>query len=131
MRARHICPLYYIPPELAVMSSRIRLKVASVRAVRDVEMRECYQIEFVEVRERPPMVMMTPPEVPKEISDMMIEISRGVQRILPGAQLKQYELKKMTLILTAEELEAFKLKPYPNQTYELTITEGTLNFKEI
>ncbi len=116
---------------MAVMSSRIRLKVASVRAVRDVEMRECYQIEFVEVRERPPMVMMTPPEVPKEISDMMIEISRGVQRILPGAQVKQYELKKMTLILTAEELEAFKLKPYPNQTYELTITEGTLNFKEI
>lgn len=113
------------------MSDRVRLRVSSVRAVRDMEMRECFQIEFVEVREKPPMVMMTPQEVPKEISDMMVEISRGVQQIMPGAQVKEYELKKMTLILTAEELEAFKLKPYPNQTYELTITEGTLNFKEI
>ncbi|MFB0543965.1 MAG: arcadin 1 [Candidatus Bathyarchaeia archaeon] len=112
------------------MSGRIRLKVSSVRAVRDAEMRESYQIEFVEVREKPPMVMMTPQEVPKEISDMMVEISRGVQRIIPGAQQKQYEVKKMTLILTAEELEAFKLKPYPNQIYELAISDGALNFKE-
>ena len=109
----------------------IRLKVSSVKAVRDVEMRETYQIEFVEVREKPPMVMMTPQEVPKEVSDMMVQISRGVQRMIPGAQQKEYELKKMTLILTAEELESFKLKPYPNQIYELTITEGTLNFKEV
>lgn len=109
----------------------IRLKVSSVKAIRDAEMRESYQIEFVEVREKPPMVMMTPQEVPKEVSDMMVEISRGVQRMIPGSQQKQYEMKKMTLILTAEELEFFKLKPYPNQIYELTITEGTLNFKEI
>jgi len=123
--------LFYISWRLSGVSDRVRLRVSSVRAVRDTEMRECFQIEFVEVREKPPMVMMTPQEVPKEISDMMVEISRGVQQIMPGAQVKEYELKKMTLILTAEELEAFKLKPYPNQTYELTITEGTLNFKEI
>ena len=113
------------------MSDRVRLKVSSVRAVKDVEMRDCFQIEFVELREKPPMVMMTPQEVPKEISDMMVEISRGIQQVIPGAQLQEYELKKMTLILTMEELEAFKIKPYPNQTYELTISEGTLVFKEI
>jgi len=116
---------------LSVMSDRVRLKVSSVRAVKDVEMRDCFQIEFVELREKPPMVMMTPQEVPKEISDMMVEISRGIQQVIPGAQLQEYELKKMTLILTMEELEAFKIKPYPNQTYELTISEGTLVFKEI
>jgi len=112
------------------MSDRVRLKVSSVRAVKDVEMRDCFQIEFVELREKPPMVMMTPQEMPKEISDMMVEISRGIQQVIPGAQLPEYELKKMTLILTLEELEAFKVKPYPNQTYELTITDGTLTFKE-
>ena len=116
---------------LSVMSDIVRLKVSSVRAVKDVEMRDCFQIEFVELREKPPMVMMTPQEVPKEISDMMVEISRGIQQVIPGAQLQEYELKKMTLILTMEELEAFKIKPYPNQTYELTISEGTLVFKEI
>lgn len=115
---------------LSVMSDRVRLKVSLVKAVKDVEMRDCFQIEFVEVREKPPMVMMTPQEVPKEISDMMVEISRGIQQVLPGAQLQEYELKKMTLILTLEELEAFKFKPYPNQTYELAISEGTLVFKE-
>ena len=112
------------------MSDIVRLKVSSVRAVKDVEMRDCFQIEFVELREKPPMVMMTPQEVPKEISDMMVEISRGIQQVIPGGQLQEYELKKMTLILTLEELEAFKIKPYPNQTYELTISDGTLVFKE-
>ena len=108
----------------------IRLKVSSVKAIKDVEMHESYQIEFVEIREKPPMVMMTPQEVPREISDMMVEISRGVQRIIPGSQMKEYEVKKLTLILTTDELEAFQLKPYPNQIYELSINEGTLTFKK-
>ena len=114
-----------------MISSRIRLKVQSVKAVKDVESRERYQIDFVEVRRRPPMVMMTPTEVPEEISQMVVQISRGVQRVLPGGDAKEYELRKLTLVLTAEELEAFRLKPYPNQMYELTITDGTLHFTEV
>ncbi len=114
-----------------MISSKIRLKVQSVKAVKDVEKRESYQIDFVEIRQRPPMVMMTPPEVPEEIGQMVVQISKGVQRVLPGGDAKEYEVRKLTMILTAEELEAFKLKPYPNQVYELTITEGALYFKEI
>ena len=102
-----------------------------MRSVRDAEMRECYQIEFVEVREKPPMVMMTPQEVPREISDMMAEIGRGIQQIMPGGQAREYELKKITIIFTADELEAFALKPYPNQVYELGLGSGTLYFREI
>lgn len=112
------------------MSTSIKLRVSSVRSVRDMEMRECYLIEFVEVREKPPMVMMTPQEVPREISDMMVEIGRGIQQIMPGGQAKEYESKKITLILTTEELEAFKLRPYPNQVYELSISEGSITFRE-
>jgi hypothetical protein len=115
----------------ATLSSRIRLKVQSVKAVKDMEGREGYQIDFVEVRQRPPMVMMTPTEVPKEISQMVVQISKSVQRALPGGESKEYELRKLTVIMTAEELEAFRLKPYPNQMYELNITDGALYFKEV
>jgi len=114
-----------------MISSKIRLKVQSVKAVKDVEKRESYQIDFVEVRMRPPMVMMTPTELPEEIGQMVVQITKGVQRVLPGGDAKEYELRKLTLVLTAEELEAFRLRPYPNQMYELTITDGTLHFTEV
>lgn len=114
-----------------MLRSTIRLKVQSVKSMKDVENREGYQIEFVEVRQRPPMVTMTPTELPQEISQMVVQITKGVQRVMPGGNSKEYELRKLTLILTAEELEAFRLKPYPNQLYELVISEGTLAFKEI
>ena len=113
-----------------MLSSRIRLKVQSVKSMKDVEGREGYQIDFVEVRQRPPMVTMTPTEIPEEISQMVVQISKGMQRALPGGDAKEYELRKLTMVMTAEELEAFNLKPYPNQMYELTITEGALHFKE-
>ncbi|MFQ6052696.1 MAG: arcadin 1 [Candidatus Bathyarchaeia archaeon] len=114
-----------------MISSKIKLKVQSVKAVRDVENREGYQIDFVEIRQRPPMVMMTPPEFPEEIGQMVVQITKGVQKVLPGGSAKEYELRKMTLILTAEELEAFSMRPYPNQLYELTITNGALHFREL
>lgn len=114
-----------------MMSSSIRLKVQSVMSVKDPEGREGYQIEFVEVRQRPPMVMVTPSEIPEEISQMVVQISKGVQHVLPGGSAKELEIRKLTLILTTDELEAFRLRPYPNQLYEMTITDGTLNFKEI
>ena len=113
------------------MSSTIKVKVQSVKSLKDVEAREGYQIDFVEVRSRPPMMTMTPTELPQEISQMVVQITKGVQKVMPGGDSKEYELRKMTLILTAEELEAFNLKPYPNQLYELTITNGSFSFKEI
>ncbi len=113
-----------------MLNSRIRIKVQSVKSIKDVEGREGYQIDFVEVRSRPPMVTMTPTEMPDELSQMVVQISRSVQKVIPGGNSREYELKKLTLILTAEELESFDLKPYPNQLYELTISEGSLKFKE-
>jgi hypothetical protein len=114
-----------------MLSSTIKVKVQSVKAIRDVEARESFQIDFVEVRIRPPMMTMTPTELPQEISQMVVQITKGVQRVMPGGDAKEYELRKLTLILTAEELEAFNLKPYPNQLYELTISNGSFSFKEI
>lgn len=111
--------------------SKIRLKVSSVRGIRDPEGREGFRIEFVEVREKPPMVMITPTDVPKEISNVMVQISKGVQKAIPGTSIKEYELQKMTMTFTAEELEVFKLKPYPNQIYEVTITDGNISFKNV
>jgi hypothetical protein len=49
---------------------------------------------------------------------------------MPGATSTDYEQQKLTLILTSEELESFRLKPYPNQMYELTISDGVLQFTE-
>jgi len=114
-----------------MLSSKIKVKVQSVMAVKDVEGREGFQIDFVEIRQRPPMVMTTPTEVPEEISQMVIQVSKGLQQVLPGGNAREFELRKLTLILTGEELEAFKLKPYPNQLYELMITDGSMSFKEI
>jgi len=114
-----------------MLSTRMKLKVQSVKSMKDIENREGYQIDFVEIRSRPPMVTMTPTEFPEEISQMVVQITKGVQRVMPGGDAKEYEVRKLTLILTAEELEAFNLKPYPNQLYELTINSGTLSFREI
>ena len=114
-----------------MLSSTIKVKVQSVKAVRDVEAREGFQIDFVEVRIRPPMMTMMPTDLPQEISQMVVQITKGVQRVMPGGYASEYELRKMTLIFAAEELEAFNLKPYPNQLYELTISNGSFSFKEI
>jgi len=35
------------------------------------------------------------------------------------------------LILTGEELESLNMKPYPNQLYELVISDKALSFKQI
>jgi len=107
------------------------VKVSSVKGIRDPEGREGFRIDFVEVREKPPMVMMTPTSVPKEISQVMVQIGQTVQKSMPGANIKEYELQKISITFTAEELEAFNLKPYPNQIYEVTITNGNLNFIQV
>ncbi len=101
-----------------------------MKAVRDPENREAFQIDFVEVRSKPPMVMMSNPEVPEEINQMVVQVTKSFQGIFPGAQGATYEQRKLTLILTGEELESFGMKPYPNQLYELSISEGTLSFRE-
>jgi hypothetical protein len=112
-----------------MISSKIRIKVQSVRSVKDQEGGECFQIDFVEVRQRPPVMMMSNPDVPEEISQMVVQVTKSFQNILPGGS-RDYEQMKLTLIMTGEELESFRLKPYPNQLYELTITDGTLSFAE-
>ena len=114
-----------------MISSRIKLKVQSVRAIRDPENRDAFQIEFVEVRSKPPMVMMSNPEVPEEINQMVVQVTKSFQGILPGTQETTYEQKKITLILTDEELESLNMRPYPNQLYELVISEKSLSFKQL
>ncbi|TRO53055.1 hypothetical protein E2P71_06780 [Candidatus Bathyarchaeota archaeon] len=114
-----------------MISSRIKLKVQSVRAIRDPENRDAFQIEFVEVRSKPPMVMMSNPEVPEEINQMVVQVTKSFQGILPGTQETTYEQRKLTLILTDEELESLNMRPYPNQLYELVISEKSLNFKQL
>lgn len=114
-----------------MIGSKIRVKVSSVKGIRDPEGREGYRIEFVEVREKPPMVIATPKEVPKEVSSMVVQISKGIQKAIPGGTRKQYELQKLTLTFTMEELEAFELKPYPNQIYELEVSKSNLSFTKI
>jgi hypothetical protein len=113
-----------------MISSKIKLKVQSVRAVKDPENREAFQIDFVEVRTKPPMVMMSNPEVPEEINQMVVQVTKSFQGIIPGTHSNTYEQRKLTLILTGEELESFNLKPYPNQAYVLTITDKKLSFEE-
>jgi len=114
-----------------MISSRIKLKVQSVRAIRDPENRDAFQIEFVEVRSKPPMVMMSNPEVPEEINQMVVQVTKSFQGILPGTQETTYEQRKLTLILTDEELESLNMRPYPNQLYELVISEKSLSFKQL
>ena len=114
-----------------MISSRIKLKVQSVRAIRDPENRDAFQIEFVEVRSKPPMVMMSNPEVPEEINQMVVQVTKSFQGILPGTQETTYEQRKLTLILTDEELESLNMRPYPNQLYELVISEKSLNFRQL
>ena len=114
-----------------MIDSKVQVKVSSVRGIRDPEGTEGYRIDFVEVRKKPPMVMMTPKEVPKEIGRMVVQISKGIQKSMPGGRVKEYEIQKLSLVFTYEELEAFEIKPYPNQIFELTISKGNLTFKEI
>ena len=102
-----------------------------MRGVRDLEGRESFKIEFVEVREKPPRIMMTPTNMPKEVSQVMVQISQSVQSAIPGANIKEYEMQKVAITFTAEELEAFHLQPYPNQIYEVAITDGNLSFRKI
>ena len=114
-----------------MLEHKIQVKVSGVNGIRDPEGNIGYKIDFVEVKQRPPMVMMTPPDVPEEIGQVMVQVSKGLQTIMPGGASKEYELQKVTIILTVEELEAFDLKPYPNQIYELTISPGNLHFRKV
>ncbi len=114
-----------------MISSRVKLKVQSVKALRDPESREAFQVEFVEVRTRPPMVMVSSPDVPEEINKMVVQVTKSFQGILPGAQDNTYEQRKLTINFTAEELESFNLQPYPNQMYEMVVSDKTLTFRPL
>ena len=77
------------------------------------------------------MVMMSNPEVPEEINQMVVQVTKSFQGILPGTQDTTYEQKKLTMILTGEELESLNLRPYPNQLYELIISDKSLGFNQL
>ena len=91
-----------------MISSRIKIKVQSVKSVKDMEGRECFQIDFVEVRQRPPVMMMTNPDVPEEIGQMIVQVTKRFHFVLP-VMGNDYEQMKLTLILTVEELVSFRL----------------------
>jgi hypothetical protein len=114
-----------------MISSKIKLRVQSVKSVNDPEKREAFQIEFVEVRSKPPMVMMSNPDVPNEINQMVVQVTKSFQGILPGSQNTTYEQRKLTMTLTGEELESLNMKPYPNQLYEMIISDRSLSFSQV
>ena len=114
-----------------MISSKIKLRVQSVRSVKDPEKGDAFQIDFVEVRSKPPMVMMSNPDVPNEINQMVVQVTKSFQGIIPGSQDTTYEQRKLTMILTGEELESLNMKPYPNQLYEMVISDKVLSFKQI
>ena len=112
------------------ISIKSRLKVSSVSSVQDPEGHENVRITFVEIHTRSPMVAMMPQNAPKELSSVVFQVQQGLQKVLPrGLASSQYQ--KIVLVLTPEELEAFNIKPYPNQIYEVAISDGSLIFKKI
>jgi hypothetical protein len=62
---------------------------------------------------------------------MVVQVTKSFQGILPGTQDNTYEQRKLTVILSGEELESLNMKPYPNQLYELVISDKSLNFKSL
>ena len=46
-------------------------------------------------------------------------------------ELLKHRFQKVVLVFSPEELEAFNIKPYPNQVYEILIVDGALQFKKI
>ena len=76
------------------------------------------------------MVMMSNPDVPNEINQMVVQVTKSFQGIMPGTQETTHDQRKLTVILTGEVLESLNMKPYPNQLYELVISESNLRFKQ-
>jgi hypothetical protein len=75
--------------------------------------------------------MMSNPEVPNEINQMVVQVTKSFQGIIPGSGDTTYEQKKLTLILTGEELESLNMKPYPNQMYEMVISDNNMSFIQV
>jgi hypothetical protein len=110
------------------ISLKTRLKVLSVSSIQSPDGKTNVSITFVQEQSRPPSVGMTPQSTPKPISNVVFQVQKGIQKVLPRRTARS---QKIVLIFTTEELEAFNMKPYPNQTYEITISDGKLQFKEI
>lgn len=112
------------------LTLKARLKVSSVNSVIDPEGKENIGITFIQEYAKPPMVSAVPQDTPKQISNVIFQVQQGIKKALPrGARRSQ--MKKIVLMFTPEELEAFSIKPYPNQIYEITITKGNLFFTKI
>ena len=55
----------------------------------------------------------------------MFKSAKEFSRLYPGGARKPYKIQKITFTFNAEEIEAFELKLYPNQIYELSISKVT------
>ncbi len=110
------------------ISLKTKLKVSSVSSAHGPDGKASIRIIFAKEHTRPPPVAIMPQSAPKEISNMVFQVQKGVQRVLPKGIVN---LRKIVLVFTPEELEAFHIKPYPNQTYEITISDGNIRFKEV
>lgn len=105
---------------------RTQLKVSSVSSIQSPNGKENFRITFVEEHTRPPAMSIMPQNTPKQVSSMVFQVQKGLQQVLP----KGLTIQKVVLVFTHDELEAFHIKPYPNQIYEVTITEGNLQFRK-
>ena len=110
------------------ISLKTRLLVSSVSSVTGSDGKRNIRIIFVKEHTRLPSVAAVPQSAPREISNVVLQVQKGIQRVLPK---KLSKLQKIVLVFTPEELEAFHIKPYPNQTYEITISDGNLIFRQV
>jgi hypothetical protein len=62
-----------------MISSKIRVKVQSVKAVKDPEGGEAYRIDLAEVRMLPPPMAVSSPEVPDEITQVVSQVTMSFQ----------------------------------------------------
>ena len=112
------------------VSVKVRLKVSSVESVQDSEGKENIRIILVEDKPTPPIASVMPQNISKEISSVVFQVQKGLQQALPG-HLARSEFQKIVLVLSPEELEAFHIRPYPSQLYEVTLSDGNISFKKL
>jgi hypothetical protein len=107
---------------------KTRLKVSSVSSVQGPDGKEYVKITFVQQHTRPPPMSVMPQNSPKEIGSVILQVQKGIQQVLPRNLGK---FQKIIVVFTSEELEAFDVKPYPNQTFEVAVTNGNLHFSKV
>jgi hypothetical protein len=65
------------------ISLKARLKVSSVSSVLNPDGQQCVKIIFIEEHVRPPPLAVMPQNAPREISNVVFQVQKGIQRVLP------------------------------------------------